>query len=232
MHLIKRYSNRKLYDTQTRTYITLEGVTALVVAGAEIKVVDNDTDEDLTTVVLSQLLLERERAGRSLSSTLLSGLIRSGETLGRSLSSLARPLNRVTLLGALEHEVERSLKFWLEVGQGSEEEVLKLIENLIERRRRVRTSNGEGTRPGSGPGLLRRRGLDDFETWDEPVPPGRPDPPGVDDAEARKLISRAAQLALWLAQEGEGENRAGLWRSELAEISRRLVELAAEHRPD
>ena len=162
--LIKRYSNRKLYDMQTRTYITLEGVAALVVEGADIKVVDNDTDEDLTTVILSQLLLERERSRRSLSSGLLSGLLRSGETLGRGFTSLTRPLPGASnWLGLLEHEVERSFKFWLEMAQGSEEEVLRLIESLVEKRRKARTVAPAPAAPGLN--LLRRRDLDDFENW-------------------------------------------------------------------
>lgn len=172
MRLIKRYSNRKLYDTATRTYITLEGLNALVLEGAEIKVVDNDSDEDITTVILSQLLLERERSGRSLSSGLLSGLLRSGETLGRGLSSLARPPvagSSSGLVGFLEHEIERSLKFWLEMAQDNEEEVLRLIERVIEARRRAKSGVGEAnhTTP-TGLGRLFRRDLDSFEDWNEP----------------------------------------------------------------
>jgi polyhydroxyalkanoate synthesis repressor PhaR len=141
MRVIKRYSNRKLYDTTTRTYVTLEHVAEMVADSVEIKVVDNDTDEDLTTVILSQILLERERSKRSLPTTLLSGLLRSGETLGRNLSgTLKRPTetSRAGLLGFLEGEIERSLKFWTDLGLGSEEEVLRLLDNIIEKRRRAR----------------------------------------------------------------------------------------------
>lgn len=144
MRLIKRYSNRKLYDTTTRTYITIEGLIALVLEGFEIKVVENDTDEDITSLILTQMLLEKERTRRSLSSGFLSSLLRNGEQLGRSLSSLARPISPLGtspagLLGILEHEIERNLKFWLDLGMGSEEEVLKIMERTIERRRKIRT---------------------------------------------------------------------------------------------
>src|SRR5690242_4499335 len=61
-HLIKKYANRKLYDTRTSRYITLEGVAQLVRDGHEIKVVDSD-QRDLTQVTLSQVVLEEEKRG-------------------------------------------------------------------------------------------------------------------------------------------------------------------------
>jgi hypothetical protein len=62
-HLIKKYANRKLYDTRTSSYITLEGIAGLVRDGHEIKVVDRDTGQDLTQVTLSQIVLSEEKRG-------------------------------------------------------------------------------------------------------------------------------------------------------------------------
>ncbi len=62
-HLIKKYANRKLYDTQTSRYITLEGIAELVRDGHEIQVVDRDTGQDLTQVILSQIVLSAEKRG-------------------------------------------------------------------------------------------------------------------------------------------------------------------------
>lgn len=61
MRIIKRYSNRKLYDTEDKRYITLEQIAQLVRDGQDIKVVENQTGEDLTNVTLSQILLEQEK---------------------------------------------------------------------------------------------------------------------------------------------------------------------------
>lgn len=61
MRLIKRYSNRKLYDTQDKRYITLEQIANLVQNNEDIKVIDNGSGEDLTTVTLSQVLLDQEK---------------------------------------------------------------------------------------------------------------------------------------------------------------------------
>lgn len=62
-HLIKKYANRKLYDTLTSRYITLEGIAELVRDGHEIQVVDRDTGQDLTQVILSQIVLSAEKRG-------------------------------------------------------------------------------------------------------------------------------------------------------------------------
>ena len=62
-HLIKKYANRKLYDTRASKYITLDGIAQLVREGHEIKVVDRDNGQDLTQVTLSQIVLEEEKRG-------------------------------------------------------------------------------------------------------------------------------------------------------------------------
>src|SRR5437773_2202121 len=62
-HLIKKYANRKLYDTRTSRYITLDQIARLVRAGDEIKVVDRDNGGDLTQVTLSQIVLSEEKRG-------------------------------------------------------------------------------------------------------------------------------------------------------------------------
>jgi polyhydroxyalkanoate synthesis repressor PhaR len=62
-HLIKKYANRKLYDTHTSHYITLEGIADLVRDGHTIQVVDRDSGQDLTQVILSQIVLSEEKRG-------------------------------------------------------------------------------------------------------------------------------------------------------------------------
>src|SRR5256885_8058240 len=62
-HLIKKYANRKLYDTRASRYITLDGIAQLVRDGHEIKVVDRDNGNDLTHVTLSQIVLSEEKRG-------------------------------------------------------------------------------------------------------------------------------------------------------------------------
>ncbi len=76
--LIKRYANRKLYNTATSRYITLRGIADLLENGEEVKVIDNETGEDMTAVTLSQILVETERGGRSAPGSLLSELFQRG----------------------------------------------------------------------------------------------------------------------------------------------------------
>ena len=60
-HLIKKYANRKLYDTRTSRYITLEGISDLLRQGADIHVVDRETGRDITAVTLSQIVTTEEK---------------------------------------------------------------------------------------------------------------------------------------------------------------------------
>lgn len=75
--LIKKYPNRRLYDTQTSTYITLADVKQLVLENEQFQVVDAKSSEDLTRSILLQIILEEEGAGAPMfSSTMLSQIIR------------------------------------------------------------------------------------------------------------------------------------------------------------
>ena len=75
--IIKKYPNRRLYDTETSSYITLSDVKKLVLEQADFKVVDAKTHEDLTRSILLQIILEEESAGAPMfSSDMLSKIIR------------------------------------------------------------------------------------------------------------------------------------------------------------
>ncbi len=75
--LIKKYPNRRLYDTQTSTYITLADVKQLVLDHQEFQVVDAKTGDDLTRSILLQIILEEESAGMPMfSAGMLAQIIR------------------------------------------------------------------------------------------------------------------------------------------------------------
>jgi polyhydroxyalkanoate synthesis repressor PhaR len=61
MRVIKRYANRKLYDTRDSRYVTLQQIAEHVRAGEEVSIIDNTTKEDLTNVTLAQIVYEEER---------------------------------------------------------------------------------------------------------------------------------------------------------------------------
>jgi polyhydroxyalkanoate synthesis repressor PhaR len=63
VRLIKKYPNRRLYDTQTSSYITLADVKELVLKHEEFQVIDAKSNEDLTRPILLQIILEEESTG-------------------------------------------------------------------------------------------------------------------------------------------------------------------------
>ncbi|PIP37195.1 MAG: pesticidal protein Cry15Aa, partial [Desulfobacterales bacterium CG23_combo_of_CG06-09_8_20_14_all_51_8] len=60
MHLIKKYANRKLYDTTDKRYLTMDRLAELIKAGDEVSIVDNETGDDLTSAIVSQLLARED----------------------------------------------------------------------------------------------------------------------------------------------------------------------------
>jgi polyhydroxyalkanoate synthesis repressor PhaR len=75
--LIKKYPNRRLYDTKTSSYITLADVKQMVLKQEDFQVVDAKTNEELTRQILLQIILDEEQGGMPMfSSDLLSQLIR------------------------------------------------------------------------------------------------------------------------------------------------------------
>ncbi len=61
--IIKKYANRRLYDTSSSSYVTLDHLSSLVRQGIEFEVHDARTDEDITRAVLTQIIFERETKG-------------------------------------------------------------------------------------------------------------------------------------------------------------------------
>src|SRR5512134_3161503 len=76
--IIKRYTNRKLYDTVESRYVTLDEIAEMVKSGAEVKIIDNRTKDDLTSVTLAQIIFEEEKKTSKMSLETLRDLIRHG----------------------------------------------------------------------------------------------------------------------------------------------------------
>ena len=118
-YVIKRYSNRKLYDTQESRYVTLEEIEEMIRGGREISVVDASSGEDLTSVTLTQIILEHERNHRgTLPTGFLHQLIQHGE--------------------AWQDFVQRSMRSSMEGIVTNQREVEKLFRDLA-------TQSGWGT---------------------------------------------------------------------------------------
>ncbi|HEY7519767.1 MAG TPA: polyhydroxyalkanoate synthesis regulator DNA-binding domain-containing protein [Methylomirabilota bacterium] len=117
-YVIKRYSNRKLYDTQESRYVTLEEIEEMIRAGREISVVDATSGEDLTSVTLTQIILENERNRRAnLPSAFLHQLIKHGE----AWQDFVQRTMRSSLEGFVssQRDMERVFREWsLRAGWG------------------------------------------------------------------------------------------------------------------
>ncbi len=152
--LIKRYANRKLYNTATSRYITLKGITELLDAGEEVRVVDNETGEDITSVALSQILVDSERSNKQPSDTLLSQILgRGGDVLygalKRGVDDAAEGIDEVRdrVRKAMAREDHIGFGHWLDNNraefektlQTSMERVFKLLD--LPRRRDLEALN-------------------------------------------------------------------------------------------
>src|SRR3990167_7072182 len=110
-YVVKRYSNRKLYDTQESRYVTLEEIEEMIRSGKEIAAVDAASGEDLTAVTLTQIILENERSHRAtLPTAFLHQLIKHGEAWQDFIAkSMCSSLEGVV---SSQREMERVFQDW------------------------------------------------------------------------------------------------------------------------
>jgi len=115
MITIKRYPNRKLYNTDSKQYITLDGIAGLIREGEEVEILDHSTGEDLTAVTLTQIVSEQEKKHSGfLPRSVLTGLVQSGgETLTSLRRTLASPLD---LFHHVDQEIARRLEVLVDRG--------------------------------------------------------------------------------------------------------------------
>ena len=126
--LIKRYANRKLYDTEASRYVKLDEIATMLEAGEEIRIIDNQTKEDLTRVTVAQILVERERRRQhdKKEGTIREFIRDKGEQISRKItepvtslrSSVEESVNRLIRTGE-ERAVETKNQFQAWVDQNT-----------------------------------------------------------------------------------------------------------------
>ena len=90
--VIKRYTNRKLYDTVESRYVTLDEIAAMIKEGVEVRIVDNRTKEDLTSVTLAQIIFEEEKKKNQMPLAVLREIIRHpGESISGFIQKEVSP---------------------------------------------------------------------------------------------------------------------------------------------
>ena len=130
MHKIKKYANRKMYDTTDKKYISMDELSKLIKAGGEVSIIDNTTGEDLTTSIVSRLIaLDKKSKDKVVSSRVLIQLLRKG---GDTLTDYAKKY--VSLWqGALtmaEDEVDRLVNLLVKDKEISKSEGSKLKKEI------------------------------------------------------------------------------------------------------
>jgi polyhydroxyalkanoate synthesis repressor PhaR len=112
--LIKKYSNRKLYDLNRSRYITLEEIAQLIRGGRQVKIVDAETQEDLTNITLVQILLEEEKRRNLLPVPFLHQLIKYGQMYQDVFRQyLASNLEAMI---SMQREAEKGITQWKKLG--------------------------------------------------------------------------------------------------------------------
>ncbi len=129
--IIKRYTNRKLYDKLESRYVTLEEIAKLVRAGEDIQVIDNETEEDLTAVTYAQIILEEEKRKTNLISVpFLRRLIRTGEARMQDLSD--RATRSIEALGEMTEKAGEVVREAVGGGGKTLGDRLSLLDDLLD----------------------------------------------------------------------------------------------------
>jgi len=125
MHHIKKYANRKMYDRTDKRYITMARLAELIKSGEEVSIIDNNTGEDLTTAIVSQLLgRQQDEPGSGVSPRVLMQLLRKG---GGSLSDYAK----------------KYTSLWQSAFTMAEDEVDKLVNRLVKDKELSKSEGGK-----------------------------------------------------------------------------------------
>lgn len=139
VRVIKKYQNRKLYDTKDSCYITLDEIATLIRKGEDVTVVDNRTKADVTSIILTQILVDQEKANKSiLPLTMLKNIIQRGQ------GSLFDFIQRYVLLGVdsegeRQVEAERYIDRLVTRGELTKAEGKTLLKEVLETSEKNRT---------------------------------------------------------------------------------------------
>src|ERR687891_2602691 len=131
--VIKRYTNRKLYDTVESRYVTLDEIAEMVKQGVEVRIIDNKSKEDLTSVTLAQIIFEEEKKKNRMPLSVLREIIRHpGESISDFISRELTPR-----VASIREEAESRIGqiFRREdnvPGEGSSPDLLKASQRLLE----------------------------------------------------------------------------------------------------
>ena len=139
--IIKRYQNRKLYDTQQSCYVTLDDIAKMIRANEEVTVIDNKTKRDITASTLSQIIFEAEKkAGDYAPLYVLRDIIQN------SNGSMSSYLAKLEVFTPEEKEtpVKEIVKDFLEKGPRSYDDMKSNLENRVAKAQENKAPDAQG----------------------------------------------------------------------------------------
>lgn len=134
---IKRYQNRKLYDTSSSRYVTLDDIAVLIRQGEDVQIIDNQNHDDLTGVTLTQIIFEQEKKKKSLLPlNALRNIIQSG---GEKIVDFVQSSieSGVSSISHAREEAEKYIEKIIKKGDLSIEEGRNLVKEFIDEKLKV-----------------------------------------------------------------------------------------------
>jgi polyhydroxyalkanoate synthesis repressor PhaR len=132
LRVVKRYQNRKLYDTIASRYVTLDDIAGLIRQGEDVQIIDNQSHDDLTSITLTQIIFEQEKKKKSLLPlATLRNIIQSGgeKIVDFVQSSIESGVSSIT---HAREEAEKYIEKIIKKGDLSIEEGRHLIKEFID----------------------------------------------------------------------------------------------------
>ncbi len=115
--VIKKYSNRRLYDSTHKRYVTLEDISDMIRDGDEVRVIDSQTGEDISKVILIQVILESEKNKEDiLPVSFLHMLIKYGNKIAKDFFENYFLMMFQPYLSVQENMMKKNIKMWKDIG--------------------------------------------------------------------------------------------------------------------
>ncbi|MEM1026320.1 MAG: polyhydroxyalkanoate synthesis regulator DNA-binding domain-containing protein [Myxococcota bacterium] len=135
--VVKRYSNRKLYDTDRSRYVTLDEIAKMIKAGEEVTIIDNESKEDLTSVTLTQIIYEEEKRESRMPLGMLRNLIQSSGTTLQDFfdKQVIAPVGQMR--DTAQKSVERSVEDIRQSASNIREAATRQVTELTDSARRI-----------------------------------------------------------------------------------------------
>ena len=133
-YIIKKYSNRKLYDVKEKKYVNLSVISRLIREGAEVKVIDNETKEDITSLILARIIVEQEKTKKIMLPSIFSPLklLKKGgeEMLNLSKKMLLAGIGTLSLTKEKANKIADDL---IKRGELSQSESKEFVVDLLDK---------------------------------------------------------------------------------------------------